>query len=269
MGLFGNQMGGGFLARLLIGAVFVAFALLKYYSTTQINEITGQKQHISMTPDQEIALGLHSAPQMASQFGGLYEDDKTQNLVKTVGNKLVQSTIVKNTPYQYDFHVLADPETVNAFALPGGQVFITVGLLKRLQNEDQLAGVLGHEIGHVVARHSAERMAKEELTQGLTSAAVVAAGDYNSAQMAQVIGNLINMKYGRDQELQSDILGVRFMIDSGYDPEQMIGVMEILKQASGGQSRDEFTSTHPSPENREAKIREAIDQYKSQKSKAE
>lgn len=126
-----------------------------------------------------------------------------------------------------------------------------------------MAGVLGHEIGHVVARHGAERIAKQELTQGLTGAAVIAAGDYSTAQAAQMIANMVNMKYGRGQELQSDNLGVRFMIRAGYNPEEMKGVMRILKAASGGGQRQaEFMSTHPSPENRIQKIEDAIEEHK-------
>lgn len=166
------------------------------------------------------------------------------------------------TPYQYDFHLLADPNVINAFALPGGQVFITAALFNQLENEDQLAGVFGHEVGHVVARHGAERIAKEELTQGLTGAAVIASGDYNTAQAAQMIAGLISMKYGREQESQSDDLGVRFMTESGYNPEALIGVMQILEKASSGNQQPEFLSTHPSPANRIEHIKESIAKYK-------
>ena len=253
-----RNVGGGILIALLLAG----FAICKYYSNSQLNEITGETQHVSITAEQEIALGLNSVPAMIEQFGGLHPDPEGQKLVKAVGQRIVQNSDAKNTPYQYDFHLLADPNVVNAFALPGGQVFITTALISQFETEDELAGVLGHEIGHVVARHGAERIAKEELTQGLTGAAVVASGDYNTAQAAQMIAGLINMSYGRDQELQSDDLGVRFMVQAGYDPEGLISVMEILEKASGGQRQPEFMSTHPSPENRVQKIREAIAKYK-------
>ena len=167
-----RNIGGG----LIIAAIMAGFALCKYYSSSQMNEITGEKQHISITPEQEIALGIESTPTMIQQFGGLHPDEDAQRLVKEIGQKIVNNSVAKNTPYQYDFHLLADPNTVNAFALPGGQVFITAALFERLQDEDQLAGVFGHEIGHVIARHGAERIAKMELTQGLTGAAVIASG---------------------------------------------------------------------------------------------
>jgi predicted Zn-dependent protease len=245
---------------LLIGG----FSLFKYFSNSQVNEITGKKQFVSISPEQEVALGIQSAPPMIQQYGGLHPDQQAQEFVDIVGERLVNNTIVRQSGYHYDFHLLADPNVVNAFALPGGQVFITAALFSRLKNEHQLAGVLGHEIGHVIHRHGAERIAKMELTQGLTGAAVIASGDYGTAQAAQMIGNLINMKYGREQELESDDWGVLLMIEAGYDPYELIGVMDILEDASGGRDIPEFQSSHPSPENRREKIKEAIDRYKAQ-----
>ena len=243
--------------RLLIGAVIILFSFVKYCSRSETNEITGKKQHISLTPDQEIAIGLNSAPEMARQYGGLYPDQKLQDYVDRVGKRLVDKSIASQTPYNYDFHLLRDPQTVNAFALPGGQVFITYGLLKRLTNEDQLAGVLGHEIGHVIARHSAERIAKQDLTQGILTG-VMAGTDASAAQAAAVVANAINMKYGREDELESDRLGVKIMIQSGYNPYEFIEVMRILDEASGGQQVPEFSSTHPSGPHRVEEIKAAI-----------
>ena len=200
---------------------------------------------------------------MAEQFGGLHPDQQLQELVDKVGKKLVTFSLANETPYQYEFHLLRDPNTINAFALPGGQVFITFGMLEKLSNEDQLAGVLGHEIGHVLGRHSAERIAKQDLTSGIVNGVLIGTdGNMSAAQTAALIGNVINMKYGREDELESDILGVKIMIDAGYNPEEMIAVMEILKAASGGQRVPEFQSTHPDPENRIEKIKEAIDKYR-------
>lgn len=251
----------GFKIRLIIGLVIAAFALFKYYSSSSVNEITGETQHIGITPEQEIQLGLDGRSYMIQQSGGLYQDNEVQQYIDAIGEKIVKSSDASKTPYQFEFHVLADPNQVNAFAMPGGQIFITVGLLKRLEDENQVAGVLGHEIGHVVARHSAQQMAKQDLTQGLAGAAGVVGGDMNSAQYAQMIGNMVNMKYGREDELESDELGVRFMVKSGYDPHALIRVMEILDEASGGQSPPEFQSTHPSPENRIGRIKAAIEKY--------
>jgi len=261
----GRGIGGGSNFRwggLLVAALFAGFAVCKYYSQSQVNEITGEKQHVgAITKEQEMALGIESAPHMAQQYGGLYPDQRAQAFVKQVGNKIVDNSVVARSGYQFDFHLLADPNVINAFALPGGQVFITQALFSKLQNEDQLAGVFGHEIGHVIARHGAERMAKDQLIQGVTGAAVIAAGDYSSAQGIQMIANMIGLKYGREQELESDDLGVRFMYEAGYDPSHMIEVMKILKAAGGPNRAPEFQSTHPDPENRIEKIQAAIEKY--------
>jgi len=252
---------GGLKIRLMIGAGIILFSLFKYWGSAEVNQYTGRKQHIQITPNQEVRMGLQSAPSMAQQHGGLYPDQAAQDIVDKVGNRLVNNSIAKNTPYRYDFHLLRDPQTINAFALPGGQVFITYALFSKLKTEDQLAGVLGHEIGHVVGRHSAERMAKQGLTQGILSGVSVGGGA-NTGQMAAQIANMVNMKYGREDELESDELGVKFMLDAGYEPEQMIGVMEILKAASGGRRVPEMQSTHPDPENRIEHIKEAIRKYR-------
>ena len=249
-------------SMLMIFLIVGGFSLFRYFSSSQVNEITGETQYVSISPQEEIALGLQSAPSMIQQYGGLHPDQNAQEIVDEVGERLVNNTVVRASGYRYDFHLLADANVVNAFALPGGQVFITAALYSKLKNIDQLAGVLGHEIGHVIHRHGAERIAKMELTQGLTGAAVVASGDYNTAQAAQMIGNLINMKYGRDQELESDDWGVLLMMEAGYDPYELIGVMDILEDASGGSRVPEFQSSHPSPENRREKIEESIEKYK-------
>jgi len=246
--------------KLLLGAGIILFTLFQYYSKSEVNEFTGKKQHISLTSEQEIAIGLQSAPQMAQQHGGLYPDQNYQKFVDQVGRKLVNNSIAKKTNYQYDFHLLRDAETINAFALPGGQIFITYALFSKLENEDQLAGVLGHEIAHVVGRHSAERMAKQGLTQGILGGISVGF-DPSTAQGAAAIANVMNLSYGRDDELESDDLGVKFMMDAGYNPVALIGVMKILKEAAGPNRTSERMSTHPDPENRIEKINEAIKKY--------
>lgn len=263
MALFNSSRSSGLSIKLILAAGIIIFSLIKYWSNAETNQWTGRKQHINIEPDQEIMMGLQSRDGMAQEFGGLYPDQQLQELVDRVGQRLVQYSVARETPYQYDFHLLRDPNTINAFALPGGQVFITYGLLSKLSSEDQLAGVLGHEIGHVIGRHSAERIAKQELTGGIINGVLVGSdGSQGAAQTAAMIGNMVNMKYGREDELESDDLGVKIMMDAGYNPEELIGVMEILKAASGGQRVPEFQSTHPDPENRIEKIKAAIEKYK-------
>jgi predicted Zn-dependent protease len=256
-------------SRLLIALVVAVISVLGYFGSSVFNPITQEKQHVGdITPEQEVALGLQAAPEMAQQFGGLDPDPKAQARVDQVGQRLVSRSAAGKTPYRYEFHLLNDSSTINAFALPGGQVFITDGLLRQLKTEGELAGVLGHEMGHVVARHGAEHIAKQQLTQGLTGAAVLATYDpnnpssQNSAAVAAMIGQLVNMRFGRQDELEADKLGVRLTGESGYDPHSMVALMKILDRSSEGGRPPEFFSTHPSPENRIQRIEEAIrEQY--------
>jgi predicted Zn-dependent protease len=256
--------------RILMALLLVGGAVVKYFlgTTTETNQFTGRTQHLagSMdTPEEEIAYGLQAAPQMAREFGGEVSDPKARALVSKVGQRLIDGTAVKATPYRFQFHLLSDPRTINAFALPGGQIFITAALFKLLESEDQLAGVLGHEIGHVVGRHSTQQLAKTDLINGVARGAGVMMTDGHGGnggmQIAQSIANMVNLKYGRDDESEADALGVKFLIEAGYKPEAMIGVMEILKKSAGGSHQPEIMSSHPDPGNRIQHIKAEIAKY--------
>ena len=256
--------GPGINPRIILGLLIIVGSLLYHWisTTSYQNEFTGRKQALALaTPQEEIALGLQSAPQMIRESGGLSRDANGRELVGRVGARLIASTAARETSYQFKFHLLADTETVNAFALPGGQIFITEALFRRLKSEDQLAGVLGHEMGHVVGRHSNEQMANSRLWSGLAQGlgVLLSDGHNNSgAQMANMVAQWRVMKFSRDDESESDALGVRFMVQAGYNPEALIGVMEILAQVSSGSSRSDFMSSHPNPANRMEHIREVI-----------
>jgi predicted Zn-dependent protease len=245
--------------RLIMMLVIAAVSVFSYCTERSVNPITGEKQHVGLTPEQEVAMGVQVAPEMARQFGGIDRDERLRQTVKAAGEKIVAESIAAESGYPFDFRVLADEKTVNAFALPGGQIFITVALLERLETEEQLAGVLSHEVGHVIARHSAERLAKEKLTQGLTGAVVMGSGSYEMAQIAQLVGGLIHMKYGRADEMEADKLGVCLMNQAGYRPAALVDVMRILAEAGGGSPLPEFASTHPHPKNRAKKIETYIE----------
>jgi len=232
---YGNRRrrgSSGFKIRVLIALAMVGYALFSYFSMGQVNPITGEKQRVALNPDEEVAMGLQAAPEMAQQHD-------------------------RRNPYRFEFHLLRDPQSINAFALPGGQIFITDALFSKLQTQGQLAGVLGHEVGHVIARHGNQKMAKQKLTQGLTGAAGIAGGGYNSSRMAAAIGNMINMKYGRAAELESDKWGIMLCTEAGYNPASMIGVMDILEKSSGA-GPPEMMSTHPKPANRKKYIQDVI-----------
>lgn len=249
-------------ARLVVAVVIVAISVVGYLSTSEENPLTGENQRVGLTTAQEVALGIKAAPPLIRQFGGADNDRYAQLKIKTIGSILVDAMLRHETatnPYEFEFTLLADKKIVNAFALPGGRIFITRALFDQLDTDAKLAGVLGHEVGHVVHRHGAEHLAQQKLTQGIVGAAAVAADRADAATAAAVIANLINMKYGREDELECDEYGLIIMAEAGYDPTAMIDVMNVLAKAGGGSgSRPEWTSTHPDPGNRIERIKESI-----------
>ena len=253
------------LFRLIIGGLFALFGLFSYYGNTVENPVTGEKQRVQLTPRQEVVLGVQAREQMAQQHGGLYPDQTLQDYVDAVGDRIIQTSDAGDSEYPFEFHLLRDGRTINAFALPGGQVFLTAALMSRLTTEAQLAGVLGHEIAHVVARHGAERIAKQQLGAALVNAVGVAASDgygsgRNAAAVAQAVNQLVSLDYGRDDELESDRLGFQFMVQAGYDPNGILGLMEVLNSTRQGGEPPEFFSTHPNPGNRLARLQGMINE---------
>ncbi len=278
--MFGGSGGTGstIKVRLLIALAIAAFAFLSYYTKPgDLNEVTGEVERVALTDEaDEIQLGLQAKSEMIGMHGGPSRKLAAQQQVQQVGWRLLEGLerqldeynqehpeANRRNPYEqaFQFTLLADPKTVNAFALPGGQVFITEALYRDLETEGQLAGVLAHEIGHVISRHGNKQMARQGLFQGLAGAIGVLGGTQQSAQMAQMISSAISMKYGRDAEIESDDWGVRLTYQAGYDPRAMEGVMRILDEAAGGQSPPEFLSTHPKPANRVAYIDAALKKY--------
>jgi predicted Zn-dependent protease len=256
--------------RILIGLVIAVIGIIGFLSKKSINPVTGEKQYVNLNPKQEIALGLEAAPQMAKQMGGILDPakDGQAKLVAEVGHHIVKNSDASKpeSPYReaFNFYLLNDPDTINAFALPGGQIFITRGLFDKLDTEAQLAGVLGHEIGHVVGRHASEHMAKGQLGSMLATAVGVSASDdrgrgMGAAVAAQAANQMFQLKFGRDDENESDRFGLRYMTQAGYDPREMLGVMKVLRAASksrGGQP--EILMTHPLPDTRLKEIEATV-----------
>lgn len=202
-------------------------------------------------------MGLEYNPQIVDQMG-LYPDEDLQAYVSELGLRMAAESERPQLPWT--FQVVDDP-VVNAFAVPGGFIYITRGILSHLNSEAELAGVLGHEIGHVTARHSANQITRMQLQQiGLGLGALLSE---DVAEWTGAIGlglGLLNLRYGRGDESQSDELGVRYMGRTGFNPEAMAGVFETLALVSGDPSSrtPEWASTHPYPENREARIMEMV-----------
>lgn len=264
MGIFSNSNqgnGGGFLGRLMIGVIIAVVGWFMYMNQVEENPVTLEKQHVAISPDQEIRLGLESAPAMSREMGGeLPPNDPRVKEVQQIGNYLVSHTVAKNSPWKFQFHLLADSKTVNAFALPGGQIFITLGLFSKLQTEAQLAGVLAHEMGHVIERHTAEQMAKNQLGQALIIAFGTATSDQssNSYMIASVVNQMIQLRYSRQDESEADIWGIKLSVQAGFDPKAMIAVMKILEAESQRDNTIEIFQSHPNPELRITQIEEYL-----------
>ncbi len=216
------------------------------------NPVTGKRQLALVSEEQEIALGKQAAEEIV-QTVGAYPDPALQAYVEGVGMKMAARSERPKLPWR--FVVLDDP-TVNAFALPGGPVFVTRGILGHLNSEAELAAVLGHEIGHITARHSVQQISKAQVAQlGLGVGMVLSEDLRKIAPVAGAGLQLLFLRFGRDAERQSDELGFRYMLDRGYDPRQMATVFTTLERTSaqaGGPGLPEWLSTHPDPGDRAA-----------------
>lgn len=216
-----------------------------------VNPATGDRQLSLVSESQEIAMGREADQQIVASMG-LYGDDAMQRYVQSLGEELAARSERPDLPWT--FRVLDDP-TVNAFALPGGFIYVTRGIMTHLGSEAELVGVLGHEIGHVTARHSVNQMSRQQLAQlGLGigmifSEELRAVGDIAGAGLG-----LLFLKFGRDDEREADMLGVRYMTRLDYDPRELAHVMAMLARSSEMQSGSgrvpEWLSTHPDPANR-------------------
>jgi predicted Zn-dependent protease len=218
-----GREGGFLLNRLLIAVLMAVVAVVGYYGVRGYSPGKAARR-LAVTPQQEIAIGLQAAPAMAERYGGLSSDQPAQRRVDRVCHDLVEKTEARRSPYDFDCHVLADARTAGAFSLPGGQVFVTSGLMARLPSDGELAGVLGHEIAHVLARHGTERIAGTRIAPGLTGTAVLAAYDpadpasRRNAAVATLIGRLIDLRFSRQEEVEADRLGARLVAEAGYVP---------------------------------------------------
>jgi predicted Zn-dependent protease len=228
-------------SRLLTVSSMALVAVVGYYGIRGYNPaLPAVIRPVRITPQQEIAIGLQAAPAMAQRYGGLSADPAARQRVDRVCHDLVEKTDARRSPYDFDCHVLADTRTVDAFALPGGQVFVTAGLIARLASDAELAGVLGHEIGHVLARHGTQRIAETRIAPGLTGAAVLAAYDpadpasRRKAAVATLIGRLVDLRFSPREESEADRLGARLAGQAGYDPRDAAQAMRLLEAVSDG-----------------------------------
>lgn len=246
--------------------IAVLLAALMGTSACTTNRATGEQSFTAfMSPEEESKVGAEEHPKMLEQFGGVYDDAALSAYVRAIGRKLVAQSEIPNA--QFQFFVLND-ETVNAFALPGGYVYISRGLIALCEDEAELAGVIGHEIGHVVARHSAQRYSSAMATNiGLTAASILG----SVFGVPQGVGDIVSFgaqaalqSYSREHEMEADRLGARYMSKANYDPHALtdffgkLDAQNQIEAAKAGRSGDQFTimSTHPRTSDRINQARE-------------
>jgi predicted Zn-dependent protease len=248
--------------------------------TTVVNPVTGESERTTMDEAAELAEGKKAHAEVLKEYG-VYRDTRLQAYVNEVGQKLAKQSHRANIPWT--FTVLDSPE-INAFALPGGYVYVTRGILAYMENEADMAGVIGHEIGHVTARHGAQRATRQQTAGlGVLAATVLGAvleskvgvsgGPAMFGQMAQGVAAGYVAKYSREQELQADTLGAEYLARSQYDPRHMIDVIRVLKlqeafaideaRAAGqpAPERDSWLSSHPSNDQRLQSISQNAAKY--------
>ncbi len=232
---------------------FLIFFLLFLMIGCSINPVTGKHELMLVSESQEIAIGKKSDKEIVQEYG-IYNNKILSDYVSTIGNKLLK--YVHRKELKYHFRVLNSIQ-VNAFALPGGYVYITRGLLAYLNNEAQLAGVLGHELGHINARHSAKQMTNAMLAQIGLAAGMIAVPELKSfANLISEGVKLLFLKFSRDDENQADYLGVYYSSKAGYNSLEMANFFKTLKRLEPpkNQSLPEWALTHPSPLHRVAKV---------------
>ena len=244
-------------ARLALALMFAL--LLSGLGACSVNPATGRTQLILFSPQELKAAGERAAPEVTREHGGEVNSPQLRAYVRTVGQR-VTARIEPEYRRSLDWSfTVVDAGTVNAFSLPGGKVFVTRGLLERVSDEAHLAAVLGHEIGHVTARHVDERLSQATLAElGLSYV-----GDAGDSQLVVLLVSMAAegtlLAFSREQELEADALGMRYMVAAGYDPKAMLGLLEILIDASTGPRPPELLSTHPAPRTRRRAAQRLLD----------
>jgi len=222
-----------------------------------------------MSRDQQRALGLHAAAQVYQQMPVLPDSSPETQYIRQLGQKLV-ATIPPEHSWPFEFHVIAQKE-INAFALPGGPMFVNIGTITAAANEAQLAGVMGHEMSHVYMQHSAKQAGKEETTSVLAGLAGAVLGATKGGSMVGQLGEMgiqmgaqgLMLKYSRSDESQADAVGTVILYKAGYNPQAMADFFKTL-ETQGGPTPPQLLSDHPNPGNREKAIEQEIREWPAQ-----
>lgn len=240
---------------MLTGRPFLLLTLIILIPSCAINPVTGKKQLMLMSESQEVALGAQYDPSVVSTFG-VYDSPEMLAFITEKGNEIAKVSHRPNLQFHYK---ILDSPVVNAFAVPGGYVYITRGILAHFNNEAELLGVLGHEMGHVTARHSASQQSKQQLGQILLMGGMIASEKFREfGQYAMQGMELLFLKFSRDDETQADRLGVEYSSKIGYDANQMANFFNVLNKmqmSSENAGVPTFMSTHPDPGDRYNAVR--------------
>lgn len=232
--------------------------LMLIISSCSRNPVTGKNEFMLMSESQEINMGKSYDPQVTATYG-IYEDEKLQAFITQKGKEMAAISHRPHLPYEFK---IVDSPVVNAFAVPGGYVYFTRGIMAHFNNEAEFAGVLGHEIGHITARHSAKQYSNQMLGQVLFIGGLIVSEDFrNFADVASQGMGLLFLKFGRDNESESDRLGVDYSSEIGYDAKEMADFFNTLKRMrdDSGQTIPTFLSTHPDPADRFNKVNQMAD----------
>ena len=238
--------------------VAAAGAVIMAAAACATNPVTGKREFSLMSEAQEIHIGQTQDVQVRKEMG-VYRDDALQEYVSTIGLKLARGSERPSLPWHF---TVIDSAAVNAFALPGGYIYITRGIMPFLESEAQLAGVLGHEIGHVTARHASQQYSRATGAQlGLIIGSILVPQARPFAQLGESGLGLLFLKYGRDDEDQADGLGVKYASLNGWDPAgvpQMLATLARIEEATDQRGVPNWLSTHPAPADRVQKVSAAV-----------
>jgi len=237
---------------LLIFVVFLCFVC----AGCSVNPVTGKTQFnlFGPTAGDDMSLGRQWAPEVEKEFGGVVENVELANYIDYVGQTVARTTHAPDL--EWHFKAL-EHASVNAFALPGGYIYITTGMLKKLNTEAQMAGILAHESAHVTIRHSTVRMSQQIGLDALLSIAMPKDASPGVVQTTSIVRQIVGLKYSRADEHQADMVGLDYLVKAGYNPYGMVETMEILETENSVRPI-EFLSSHPAPQDRKKYLTEKI-----------
>jgi len=234
--------------------VLILWLCLLFCGGCVVNPITGEQELMFFPQQQDIKIGAGYAPEVEKQLGGPVKNKTVQNYIDSVGQRIARVSHRPNLDYHY---VAVNDKQINAMALPGGYIFITKGMLLKLKSEAELAGILGHETVHVVARDVSNAMSRQIGMELVLSAVASRTGSQGAVMMADLASQMIGLRFSRDDERTADLGGMDYMVRAGYDPGAIVETMQMLEEEQ--QARPiEFFATHPSPGNRVAYLRQRI-----------